>query len=112
MLSMEWLRVALAGVVLVSCATAASDHDDGKVVPTVDSGSSFPDARPRPDAGATPDAAPVITFDAAPVTPDAGQGLFCESSDVCDSDECCLTLGGDTGFCVRGQEVLYVCLPD
>ncbi len=110
---MEWSRFALLAL-LASCATASSD-DDGNVAPTVDSGTSgFLDAKPRPDAAqtSTPDAAPNITYDAAPIEPDAAAGLFCEDSNECESGDCCLTLGGSSGVCVRGEEILGACLPD
>ncbi len=106
---MEWSRIALVAL-LASCATAGSDDDDGNVKPAADATSfSFPDAA-HFDAAQLPDAAPNITYDAAPIVPDAG-GLFCEDSNVCGNGECCFSLGGP-GFCVQGEEILGVCLPD
>tara|TARA_R110002096_G_scaffold77896_6_gene183266 strand:+ start:34784 stop:35107 length:324 start_codon:yes stop_codon:yes gene_type:complete len=107
---MEWSRFALIAL-LASCATAGSaDDDDGNVKPAADGSTfSFPDAA-RFDAAPVPDATPIITYDAAPIVPDAG-GPFCENSNSCASDECCFSLGGP-GFCVTGDEILGVCLPD
>jgi len=109
---METLRIALMACLVASCATAASEQE--RIVPTADASepiSSFPDATPFPDADLRqPDAAPNVVYDAAPAgTPDGG--LFCESSSVCGSGECCFSLGGP-GFCVPGEEVIGVCLPD
>ena len=105
---MKWPRIALLAL-LASCATAGTD-DDGTATPKPDatSGFSFPDAARFIDAAPKPDATPIISYDAAPVTPDAG--LFCENSNSCGNGECCFSLGGP-GFCVPGEEVIGVCVP-
>lgn len=107
---MEWSRIALLAL-LASCASAGSDDNSSDAsTPNADSGFSFPDAARFPDATPMPDAKPASSVDAAPVgTADAG--LFCDNSNQCGSTECCFSLGGP-GFCVPGEEVIGVCLPD
>lgn len=105
---MEWTRIALVAL-LASCASAGSDDDgNNEGPPDADTSFSFPDARPFADAAPLPDAAPIV-YDAAPGSADGG--LFCQNSSTCGSGQCCLSLGGP-GFCVPGEEVLGVCLPD
>jgi len=102
---------SLAIVLLVSaCASGGVAGQEGKMdAPAQQRDGSFvtndapkppPDARP-PDAHAPPDAAV-----------DAASGLFCSDNSQCTTaGQCCLTLGGPTGFCTPGTVVLGVCVP-
>ncbi len=64
------------------------------------------DAPPHAD-GRTADA--VVPHDAAV---DAPSGPFCTDNSQCTTaGECCVTLGGPSGFCAPGQVVLGQCVP-
>jgi hypothetical protein len=96
-----------------ACATGGQNGDDRIDAST----SSQQDASHvvSPDAAPPRDAAVSQQQDAqvVQVPQDAPQsGLFCTANNQCtNSGECCLTLGGPSGFCAPGQVVLGQCVP-
>ena len=96
---------------LGACATGgsegnAADRIDAAVVRSDASTVTTPDA-PRSDAGTSPDAQSSQLPDAG-----SGGGLFCTANSQCTvSGECCLTLGGPSGFCAPGTVILNECVP-
>jgi hypothetical protein len=105
----------MACLLVGGCATAGSD--DGSIDspgPDASGSTSFPDAAPRADARPLPDASTLadasIPVDAQPSASDGG--LICDDSSQCtQAGTCCFSLGGP-GFCVPGEEVVGVCVPD
>lgn len=109
--------VSIIAAVFAACATGGNDSGnagtDAAVTGQDASSVSTPDA-PRADAGTTADAQ-------VSQLPDAGTGsgsgsgsggLFCTTNSQCTvSGECCVTLGGPSGFCAPGSVVLGQCVP-
>jgi hypothetical protein len=82
---------------------AVSSHDDASNVTT-------PDAKVRMDAGVTPHQDAQVSQ--LPQDAPAQQGPFCTANNQCTTaGECCVTLGGPSGFCAPGSVVLGQCFP-
>jgi hypothetical protein len=83
---------------------AAGPHDASNVTPPLDA------PKARMDGGVTqsPDAqVSQLPPDAAPQS-----GPFCTANNQCtNAGECCVTLGGPSGFCAPGSVVLGQCVP-
>jgi hypothetical protein len=57
------------------------------------------------------DARPADAFVAVDAPP-ADSGLFCTANNQCtNAGECCVTLGGPSGFCAPGSVVFGQCVP-
>ncbi|NVB84499.1 MAG: hypothetical protein HOV81_39355 [Kofleriaceae bacterium] len=99
---------------LVGCATGG--HNDSMGEPSdapTSSGKHDAAAQGFLDAPRPPQDAFVQLDAQVSQTPDAGGGgLFCTTNSQCtNAGECCLTLGGPTGFCAPGTIILGVCTP-
>ena len=108
-------RVVLLVAMLGACAKGGAIVDDGGIDAPV---TVHHDARVdvTPDASLPKDAAtPIdaaVAIDAA-LPPDAStSGNICTSNAMCtDQGQCCVTLGGSTGFCANGVIIGSTCLP-
>jgi hypothetical protein len=101
---------------MIACACATGGQGDGADTradaaiagPDASTSIALPDAaNPSLDAGfsVTPDAY-------VPPAVDAGSSLFCTTNSQCtNAGECCVTLGGPSGFCAPGVVVLGQCVP-
>lgn len=105
----------LISFALVACATGGHDDPMGNPIDAPASSDKqdagvqgFLDApRPPEDAFVQRDAQVSQMPDAG-----GGGGLFCTTNAQCtNAGECCLTLGGPTGFCAPGTVVLGACVP-
>lgn len=98
----------------VACATGGQngdDKNDASVSGHHDASNvTTPDApRVRLDGGTTTGADAQVSQ----LPPDAAsQGPFCTANNQCTTaGECCVTLGGPSGFCAPGAVVLGQCVP-
>jgi len=96
-----------------ACATGGQNGDD-KIDASVShhdaSNVTTPDApHVRLDGGTTGN----VDAQVSQVPQDAaGNGVFCTANNQCtNSGECCVTLGGPSGFCAPGSVVLGQCVP-
>lgn len=111
------MRTASRIIVLAFVATACAQGGSGTGEPA-DANRS--DAKPIDGPNTPGNDAPVLPTDAAVDAPDAmvdalppGSNLFCSTSAMCGSGECCFTFFGQSpqGACVTGAEVIGVCFP-
>jgi hypothetical protein len=103
-------------VVGIACATGGQNGGDDKVDASTSthqdaSNVVSPDAKVRMDGGVTqPQDAPQVSQ--VPQDAPAQSGLFCTANNQCtNAGECCVTLGGPSGFCAPGTVVLGTCVP-
>lgn len=109
------VSITICVTIFAACATGGPDgggasdpvdaavvqHDAANIVPA--------DARTQADAGQDAQLSQMV---------DAGSGSgssgpFCTTNSQCTvSGECCLTLGGPSGFCAPGTVVLGECFPE
>lgn len=109
-------KATIVCILLAACASGGQVDDDGKIDAAVvgprqdASSATMPDAKVRMDAGTTqPKDAQVSQV---PQDAPANQGPFCTANNQCTtSGQCCVTLGGPSGFCAPGTVVLGQCVP-
>jgi hypothetical protein len=106
-------RSIVIAILFSACATAGtsgSDKQDAAVTPHEDAHFVTPDApKNMPDAH-LPDA--FVPQDAPPDAFGVGDGGFCTDNNQCIvSGECCVTLGGPSGFCAPGTVFGGQCFP-
>ena len=99
----------------IACATGGSGdmsnaQQDAAVTPRQDAASVTTADAARQDGGVVGQDAQVSqTVDAST----GSGGPFCSTNSQCTvSGECCLTLGGPSGFCAPGTVVLGECFPE
>lgn len=106
------LRAVSIALCVCSCANAGGNGPGG--------GDDAPrtDAAVKYDAGVThPDTPPPLDASidatiAADAAPDGPSGPFCSTNGQCTvAGECCVTLGGPTGFCAPGTILAGQCFP-
>lgn len=110
--------VSIIAAVCAACATGGSESGNAGTDAAVSrqdaSSVATPDA-PRADAGTSADAQVSQLPDAGAGSGSgsgSGGGLFCTTNSQCTvSGECCVTLGGPSGFCAPGTVVLGQCVP-
>jgi hypothetical protein len=107
------MRVLLA-CALGACATGTSGGGGGNGGDPVDAAATHYDAQNvTSDAQAVHADAAVPDAYVPPDAPPADSGLFCTDNSQCtNAGECCLTLGGPSGFCAPGTVVLGACVPN
>jgi hypothetical protein len=108
------IRSLLVALIAVGCATGGngSGDDAPKIdAPTHDAPHIVIDAKVYLDAHTPTDGQ--VPIDAPPPPPDASTsgGLCAQNTDCTTTGECCLTLGGPTGFCVPGIVIGGACFP-
>ena len=109
-----WLVCALG-----ACATGGSTGNDtngsadASVVRYDANASQLVDASVRNDGSVVhQDAQQAVDAGGGSGSGSGGGGLFCTTNSQCtNAGECCLTLGGPSGFCGPGTVVLGSCLP-
>jgi hypothetical protein len=108
-------RTLIVYVLVAACAHGGGQGDNGDDQPKIDAPpSTHQDANPvvTPDAATPNPDASVPPADAVTPPTDARSGLFCMTNSQCTtSGECCVTLGGPSGFCAPGTIVLGNCVP-
>lgn len=108
-------KATIVCILLAACASGGQVDDDGKsdaaVGPHQDASNvTMPDAKVRIDGGVTQPADAQVSQ--VPQDAPANQGPFCTVNSQCTtSGQCCVTLGGPSGFCAPGTVVLGQCVP-
>lgn len=106
-------RSIVIAILFSACASGGvngGDKQDAAVTPHEDAHFTTPDApKGTPDAR-LPDA--FVPKDAPPDAFGVGDGGICTDNNQCIvSGECCVTLGGPSGFCAPGSVVGGQCFP-
>lgn len=108
-------KATIVCILLAACASGGQVGDDGKIDAAVGphqdaSNVMMPDAKVRIDGGVTQPADAQVSQ--VPQDAPANQGPFCTANSQCTtSGQCCVTLGGPSGFCAPGTVVLGQCVP-
>lgn len=108
-------KAAIVCILFAACASGGAVDDqkiDAAVVgPRQDASNvTMPDAKIRMDAGVTPQQDAQVSQ--VPQDAPANQGPFCTANNQCTTaGQCCVTLGGPSGFCAPGTVVLGQCVP-
>lgn len=118
----DMMSTAVRTIVFALVATACAQGGSGTGDPTDAQGSGGVDAKPI-DANNPGNDAPIMPADAmvdAPLPVDAmidalppGSNIFCTTSSMCATGECCFDFFGQSpmGACVTGAEVFGTCFP-